>query len=92
MTITFDIPEIVEATLREALGPDLGAAAFEAMLVEGYRAGKLSTGDIALALGYGSRLQAEQWLAQRGAALNYSLADLDADRSTLDRILGPVAR
>lgn len=92
MNITLNIPAGAEATLREALGPDLSTAALEALLTEGYRTGKLSTGDIAEALGCETRLEAERWLSQRKVALNYSLDDLDADRATLDRVLGPVSR
>ena len=92
MSITLNIPTSAEATLREALGPDLGGAALEALLIEGYRTGKLSTGDIAEALGYASRFQVERWLAEHDVALNYTLADLDADRATLDRVLGPVSQ
>ena len=92
MNITLNIPTNAETTLREALGPDLGAAALDALLIEGYRTGKLSTGDIADALGYETRFQAEGWLSERQVALNYSLAELEADRATLDRVLGPVPR
>jgi predicted HTH domain antitoxin len=90
VSITLNIPSRVEATLRQALGPDLEAAALEALLIEGYRTGKLSTGDIAEALGYATRIEAERWLSARQIDLNYTITDLEADRATLDRVLGPV--
>ncbi len=90
MNITLNIPPAAEATLRDAWGQDISAAALEALLIEGYRTGKLSTGDIAEALGFETRYQAEQWLAARRVALSYTLDDLDQDRAALDRILGPV--
>lgn len=92
MTISFDISQNLEVTLREALGPDLGKAALEALLLEGYRRGRLSSGDIAVAMQLDTRCEAEQWLAQRGVLLNYSLADLKADRDTLDQLLGSIRR
>ena len=92
MNITINIPETAEAAFRQAWGQNLSRAAFEALLIEGYRSGKLSTGDIAEALNFETRLAAEQWLAARQVSLNYSLADLEADRATLDRVLGPVTR
>jgi len=33
--------------------------------------------------------QTEQFLADHKVPLNYTLADLEADRTTLDKILGP---
>jgi len=92
MSITFNVPSGAEATLREAMGPDLGAAAFDALLIEGYRRGKLSTGDIAEALGFETRLQVEAWLGAHGVTLNYSVSDLEDDRRTLEKILGPAGR
>ena len=92
MNITLNIPANAEAALRDALGPDLSTAALAALLIEGYRTGKLSTGDIAEVLGFETRHQAQHWLAERNVSINYSLAELDADRATLDRMLGPVDR
>ncbi len=90
MSISINISAAAEATLREAWGPDVGTAAFEALLIEGYRTGKLSLGDIAAILGLETRLQAESWLGARKVSLNYSVADLESDRETLNRVLGPV--
>lgn len=90
MSISIDISATAEATLREAWGADVGTAAFEALLIEGYRTGRLSLGDIAAALGLETRLQAESWLGARKVPLNYTVADLEADRETLNRVLGPV--
>ncbi len=49
MSISFELPENVEAQLRRELG-DLNAVAKEAALVELYRQGKLSHGQLAEAL------------------------------------------
>jgi hypothetical protein len=89
MAITIQIPPDIEQELRRE-DPRLDDSARDQFLVANYQAGKLSTGDIAVVLGFDTRSDAEQWLAAHGARQNYSLDDLEADRQTLDRILGPV--
>ena len=67
--------------------PDaVGRHVLEDAAIEGYRDGRLShrqVGDL-LVFDY---WQTEAFLKQRGVPLNYSPADLDADRATLDKIL-----
>ena len=92
MTIRLNVPSKAEETLRTAWGEQLDDAALDALLIDGYRTGKLSSGDIADALGFETRFQAEQWLASRGVGLNYALEDFEADVATLDRVLGPIPR
>jgi len=89
MAITFELPADVERELQRQVG-DLGRAAKEAFIIENYRAGLLSIGDVAELLGFETRFEAEQWLGRRGVRMNYSVEDLEADRRTLDRVLGPV--
>ena len=50
MAIEIDLPVAVEEKLRAELG-DLGAVGKEAMLVELYRQGKISHGELAQSLG-----------------------------------------
>ena len=68
--------------------PDaVGRYVLEDAAIERYRAGRLShrrVGDL-LGLDY---WQTEAFLKQRGVPLNYSPADLDADRATFHRISG----
>jgi hypothetical protein len=89
MPVTIQLPPDIERQLRDA-DPKLDDSARDQFLVANYQAGKLSTGDIALILGFETRFEAERWLGSRGVQQNYSQQDLDADRETLDRILGPV--
>lgn len=89
MAITIQIPTEIEQELRRQ-DPQLDSHARDQFLVANYQAGKLSTADVAVILGFETRFQAEEWLAKRGASQNYSLDDLEADCRTLDRILGPV--
>jgi len=85
MAITFELPQDVELVLRKEFG-DLSQAAKEAFLVQSYIESRLSVGQVARALGKGV-VEAQGWLAERGASLNYSPADLEEDRETLAKLL-----
>jgi hypothetical protein len=91
MAITIQIPSEVEEQLRRQ-DPQLDERTRDQFLVANFQAGRLSTGDIALVLGFDTRFEAEEWLGRHGACQNYSSADLEADQRTLDRLLGPVQR
>ena len=86
--LTIHIPEDAELVLREAWGDNLDRAALEALVIEAYRTTKLGISQVRRLLGFESRWEAEEWLGGRGVNWNYSLDDLEADRRTLDRILG----
>jgi predicted HTH domain antitoxin len=86
MPITFTIPESIEQELTQQLG-DLGQAAKEALVIEGYRTGKLSIGQVARTLGFETRFQAEEWLGRHGVPWNYSPEELQADRQVLRTLL-----
>lgn len=88
MVISFEIPAQAEVLLRHAFGADMSGAALEAIVVEGYRSGKLSRYDVQIIRGFDNRWDTEEWLGAHGLHSDYSLQDLDADRQTLDRILG----
>ena len=92
MTVQFNIPEGVEDSLREVWGSDLARAALEALAIEGYRTGKLSRFQVQQLLGFGDRWETEAWLGDRGVNVNYALDDLETDRATLTRTLGPAHR
>jgi predicted HTH domain antitoxin len=84
--VQIDIPKQAEDALRSEWG-DLEQAAKEALLIESYRAGKITVGFLAEQLGV-SRWEAESWLGSRGVHWNYSLEDLEADRKTLAALFG----
>ena len=87
MPVVIALPIEIEHQLREQ-NPHLDETARDALLIDLYRQGNLSTGDIASVLKFGTRYESERWLADHGVDLNYSKSDLDADRLTLDRVLG----
>jgi hypothetical protein len=71
--------------LRRAFGDHLERAALEALAIDGYRTAKLTAGGVASLLGLDTSIQAHQWLAQHGVALNNSAEDLEAARASLAR-------
>jgi len=74
--VSFERPEDIER--------DLGQAAKEAFLVQCYRDGRLSVGQVAEILGRGV-MATQDWLAERGAPLTYTLEHLEEDRKSLAR-------
>ena len=87
MAITIRIPSDIEQELRRQT-PNLDEHAREQFLISNYRAGKLSTSDIAEILGFETRHEAHVWLAQRNVPVNYTLADLEQDRTNLGQLFG----
>ena len=87
---------MVEITIKL---PDVLARAFgatpeartqrltEDAAIEEYRAGRLSQRQVGEMLGL-DYWQTERFLAERNVSLNYSLGELQADRATLDEVLG----
>jgi predicted HTH domain antitoxin len=88
MRLVLNISAEKHAILRRALGADLDNAALEALVIEGYRSGKLSAAEVGQLLELGDRWAVNNWLAKHRVALHYSISDLDADRATLDRSFG----
>lgn len=91
MRIAIDIPEEAEPLLRQAWGSDIDRAALEALVIEGYRSGKLSASEVGRCLGISNRWAVNQWLADRSVYINYTEDDLEADRRTLDEFFGKSA-
>jgi hypothetical protein len=91
MTLSIELTADLEAELRESLGEDLNRAALESLVAEGYRLKKLGIGQVCRLLGFTSRLDAEDWLAQRGIHWNYDPADLEADRATFEKLFPKTA-
>ena len=78
-----NLPAEASRTLERAFGSDLERAALEALAIEGYRAAKLTAGEVARVLGLETSLAAQRWIADHGIEANYSLDDLRADREDL---------
>ena len=85
MQVTVELPDQVARQWGET--PDaVGRHVLEDVTIEGYRTGRLSQRQAGAMLGF-DYWQTEAFLQERGVSLNYSVADLEADNMTLDKIL-----
>lgn len=89
MGVTIELPDDAGVVLRNAFGEDLSRPALEAMAAEGYRTGKLTLYEVQKMLGHPDRWATEVFLGSRGVNRNYDAGDLEADRESLRRVLGP---
>ena len=87
MSLILNIPDDAAKAFRDAWGVGLDQAAFEALVIEGYRSGKFGEATVKHLLKHESRWDTQRWLADRGVHANYTIDDLEADRRTLDRLL-----
>jgi predicted HTH domain antitoxin len=87
MAITIQLPSSVEEELRRQ-DPKLDEKARDEFLLANYRAGKLSTSDVAEVLGFETRHEAQVWLAKRGSPINYTKASLEQDRKNIQELFG----
>lgn len=87
MNITVELPDQVARQWGET--PDAISLHFwQDAAIEGYREGRLSHRQVGELLGL-DYWQTEAFLEGRRVPLNYSVADLAADRATLAKILAP---
>ena len=91
MAVTIQLPVDVEQRLR-AETPDLDAEVTEGVALDLFRRGKLSHAELSTVLGF-DRFETDAYL-QRHRVIEGTLtmADLEEQTRTLDRILGPVRR
>ncbi len=87
MPLILDYPQRIETKLHDVFGDELSQSMLEAILLEGYRNGKLSVGQIAEILSI-TVIQADEFLAKRGVPLNYTMDDWLKDVRSLDNTLG----
>jgi len=82
MRITIEMPD----EIAKSLGPERGLPRqlLEAYAIEGYRTEKLTRKQVGQLLGL-DRWKAEEFLAEHGATLPYSLADWELDRRSLEQ-------
>src|SRR5438046_72667 len=74
--VTLDLPDVL-STFLAASGHNLEHAALQAIALEAYREGKLSTAQLRRVLGYHTRTQVHAFLKEHGVYLRYGLADLE---------------
>ena len=85
MNLIVRIPEDVAGRLTEG-GGDLERRALEALLVEEYRAGRLTKPELRQALGLGTRWQLDGVLKAHEVFEDYTLAEFERERQELARL------
>lgn len=78
MNVAFSMPEDLAQRLQERWG-DLSRRALEAVVADAYREETITLGEVRRLLGHSTRLETEAFLKNRGALLDYSEDELDAD-------------
>lgn len=81
MQVTVDLPEDIAQELR-AKWPDVTRAVLESVALEAYRTEALTAAQLRRLLGFGSRIEVEDFLRAH-EVYDYTEADLDRDRETL---------
>ncbi len=70
-------------------GPELGRQILETVATEGFKSGQLTLFQVRTILGFETRFEVHQFLAERGVPwVNYSVEDLERERRTLRELLG----
>ncbi|MBX3295123.1 MAG: UPF0175 family protein [Acidobacteria bacterium] len=84
MQVTINIPEDL-AKLNGTDQADIERRVLTATVLEEYRCGRLSHGQVGKLLGM-NRFQVDAFLKDNNVPLNYSIKDLEDDRRTLDEL------
>jgi predicted HTH domain antitoxin len=91
MAVTIDLPPEVEQRLRAA-SPDLEGEAREAAALELFRRGRLSHYELSQILSL-DRFETDAYLKRHNVYEgSLTMEDLEADRQTLERIIGAARR
>jgi len=78
MDVAFSMPEELAQRLQAQWG-DLSRRALEAVVADAYREETITLGEVRRLLGHSTRLETEAFLKSRGALLEYSEDELNAD-------------
>ncbi len=81
MTISFEIPQTIEQRVRTG-GADPNREAKEVYLIDLYRQERITHDDLSEALGLGFH-QTEQLIKEHGAGDDFTLAEVEAERTVL---------
>ena len=84
MDVQLTIPEKLFNSERG----DVGRAVIESIAAEGFRSGQLSTAQVRRLLGFETRFEVHEFLANRGIPwVNYSVEDAERERKLLRELL-----
>ncbi len=84
MRITLELPEDIARGL-ESTWSDLPRAALESLALEAYRSRALTAAQVSRLLGFETRMQVEEFLAQHDV-FEFTAADFEHDRETLRQL------
>ncbi len=83
--VALRLPEAVARRLEDG-GRDLERRVLEALAVDAYRCGDLTSFEVQELLGLASRWETEEFMKEHQAYLHYDEADLDADIDAIRRV------
>ncbi|HLJ30503.1 MAG TPA: UPF0175 family protein [Candidatus Angelobacter sp.] len=85
MDLTIQLPDDLAQRLSAA-GGDLSRRALEALAIEEYKSGHLTSAELRRLLGFRTRIALDGFLKAHGILLDYTLADLEQERQDLRRL------
>jgi hypothetical protein len=85
MNLTLHISDELAARLGAA-GPDLERQALEALMLEHYRAGRITIDELQEALGFEALNVVDGFLKTHGVYEDYTRADLERERRAMDEL------
>ena len=84
MNLILHVPDDLASRLKEA-GGDLERQALEALVIEAYRAERISFDEVGEALGLRSLNDIDGFLKAHGVYYDYTVEDLERERRALDK-------
>jgi hypothetical protein len=90
MRVSVEIPDQFVEYIVPA-GRDASRTLLEPAVAGAYRDGRLTMEQVRQLLGFGTRMQVDSFLHLHSIS-DYTVADLNKDMATLDRLLGPKTR
>jgi hypothetical protein len=85
MDVTLRIPDEFARRLT-AMGGDLSRRALEALALDEYKLGHLTTAELRRLLSFATRAALDGFLKAHGVNIDYTLDDLERDRQDLSRL------
>jgi hypothetical protein len=85
MDVTIHLPDDLAQRLNAA-GGDLSRRALEALAIEEYKSGHLTSSELWRLLGFRIRMELDGFFKVHGILLDYTFADLEQERQDLRRL------
>jgi hypothetical protein len=85
MNVTLRIPDDLAERLAVG-GADLERQALQGLALEAFRAGRLTPYELGRLLGFGTRVELDRFLKERGIFEDRTLAEVEEEARTLERL------